>query len=61
MAVPPVWLSVLWCLAHGLQVVVEKSVNSDSRVGCGAPPLGVCEQAPPMAPVTSEVGAEEAL
>ena len=32
---------------------------SDSRDGHGLPPLGVCEQAQPAAPVNSEVGMQE--
>ena len=34
---------------------------SDSRGECGPPPLGVHEQAPPMAPVTSGVITEEGI
>ena len=34
-------------------------VISDTRGGCGPPPLGVCEQAPPIAQGTSEVSKEE--
>ena len=53
---------------HGLWVVVLpvratcnraplawSTVISDSRGGHGPPPLGICEQTPPMATVTSEV------
>ena len=35
-----------------------KVVIADSRGGHGPPPVGVCEQASPVAPVTSEVGTE---
>ena len=36
-----------------------KPAQPDSRSGCGPSPLGVHEQAPPAAPVTSEVSTEE--
>ena len=35
------------------------TVISDSRGGCGLPPLGVSEQAPLVAPITSEGSIEE--
>ena len=35
------------------------AVILDTRGGHGPPPLGVCEQVPPAAPVTSEMGTEE--
>ena len=35
------------------------AVISDSRGGCGLPPLQVCELAPPVAAITSEVGTKE--
>ena len=34
-------------------------VISDTTVGHGPPPLGVYEQAPPVDPVTSELGTKE--
>ena len=34
-------------------------VISDSRGGCGPPPIGLHEQAPPATPLTSEVSTEE--
>ena len=43
---------------NGVQTTV---VISDTRHGCGLPPLGVCEQAPPVASGTSEVGKEEGI
>ena len=46
-------------ILHGLQAVGENSVISESRGVPGLPPVGVHEQAPPAAPVTSEVGREE--
>ena len=53
-------LSATGHLLHGLQVVgANTTVITDSRGGCGPPPLGVCEQVPPEAQVTSESGIEE--
>ena len=47
-------------LLHGLQVAEQTtSVNSDSRGWHGLSPLGVHEQASPVAPVTSEVVTQE--
>ena len=43
---------------HDLQAV---GANHDSRGGHGLPLLGVHEQAPPVAPVTSEVSTEERI
>ena len=37
------------------------AVISDYRGGHGRPPLGVCEQEPPAAPVTSRVPQRRAL
>ena len=51
-------LSLKGHLLHGLQVKgANHCSHSDSRGGCGLPPLG--EQAPPETPVTSEVGTEK--
>ena len=47
---------------HNLQVVVENHCSfSDSRGRCDLSSLGVCEQATPVAPVTSEVDTEEGI
>ena len=55
----PCRLSGTGCLLHGLQVAGANSVISNFKGRCGPPPLGVLEQAPPTASVTSEVGPEE--
>ena len=52
-------LSMTGHLLCGLQAAGANSVISDSRGGCGLPPLAIHEQAPPAIPVTSEVGTEE--
>ena len=45
-----------WYLLCDLQAAeTNHRVISETREGCALPPLGVCEQAPPVAPVTSEV------
>lgn len=50
------------CIVQGLQVVgANHQVISDSKDGLGLPPLGVCEQAPLAAPVTSEGTKEEGI
>ena len=55
-------LSGMGCFWHGLQVVGATSVViSDSRGGHGLPPLGVYEQAPLAAPITSEGTTEEGI
>ena len=46
-------LSMTGHLLHGLQAAEANSVISDSRVGHGLPPLGICEQVPSMAPFIS--------
>ena len=43
----------------GLQASGAKAVISNSSGGCGLPSLGILEQAPPTAPITSEVSTEE--
>ena len=49
-------LSTMRCLLHDLQVAGRNhSSYLRNQRGCGLPPLGMCEQASPGAPVTSEV------
>ena len=43
----------------GIRGQPQQSVISNTRDGCGPPPLGVWDGAPPVAQVTSEVGKEE--
>ena len=53
-------LSMKGYLLCGLQMVGKTtSVISDSRGGLGMPPLGLCEEAPAVAPVTSAFGTDE--
>ena len=53
-------LGATWRLLHNLQVVgTNHSSHFRNQREDGLPPLGVCEQAPPAAPVTSEVGKKE--
>ena len=48
-------LSRTGCFLNGLQEVgVNHQITSDSRCRCGPPPLGVHEQSPLSAPITSE-------
>ena len=46
-------------LLHGLQAAGATTAISDSRGEHGPPLLGICEQAPLAAPVTSRSGTEE--
>ena len=53
-------LSVTQCLLRDLQTAGTTTVViSETRGRCGLPPLGVCRWAPPVAPVTTEVGKRE--
>ena len=52
-------LSAIRHLLHGLQAVGANSPNS--RGGQGPPTLGILEQEPPAAPVTSEIDTEEGI
>ena len=53
-------LGATWRLLHNLQVVgTNHSSHFRNQREDGLPPLGVCEQAPPAAPVTSDVSKEE--
>ena len=55
-------LSTMWHLLCDLQWQGRTTaIISDTRGGHGPPTLGVCEQAPPAAPVTSEFGKKWAL
>ena len=47
-------LRVTWCLLHNLELATV--VISEARGRRGLPPLGVCEWAPPVIPITSGVG-----
>ena len=57
-------LNTTWYFLHDLQAAGTnhiKSVISETRGRHSLPPLRVCEQAPPAAPVTSEVSKKWAL
>ena len=54
------WLSMMWCLLSYLEVAgTNHSSHLKHQRVAWPPPLGVCEQAAPAAPVTSEVDKEE--
>ena len=47
-------------LLHDLQAAgTNHSSHLRNQRGCSLPPLGICEQAPPIAPITSEVSKGE--